>query len=418
MDSLDPADLIPQVLRDRAVFPVYQPIVDLDSGTLVGVEALARGPANSAVEMPSALFAAASRAGLLALVDQLCFARAIEIARGAADLVPPLLFANAEPAAINQPMLPDLLAALREERRFRIVMEYTERGLTSHPAALLSLANFAHREGALALDDVGADPMSLALLPLLEPEVVKLDIQLLRNPHSRNTVETAAIVGSYAERTGAMVVAEGIETDTDLKTAKALGAHWGQGWLLGRPGPLTRIAGRRAHGSPALPPSQPDLHVPSDSPFSLAAAGRRTRAGDRQTVDELTEYLLSTAAKGDSHTIILGAYPDRVVGEAWLARLRVAGDTAAFVAFVGPEIPGAGSQRTTVATHPGGTELALAVISSHAAAALCARPASAATMELVVTHEPNRVYAVARKLLLMVGAATEPQSHANAVRAR
>jgi EAL domain-containing protein (putative c-di-GMP-specific phosphodiesterase class I) len=74
-------ELISQVIRDRAIFPVFQPIRDLTTGALVGVEALARGPAGSAVESAPTLFAAAKAAGELSRVDQLAFTRAIETAR-------------------------------------------------------------------------------------------------------------------------------------------------------------------------------------------------------------------------------------------------------------------------------------------------------------------------------------------------
>ena len=341
MDSLDTAaELISQVLRERAIFPVYQPIVELATGAVVGVEALARGPAGSPVEFPLALLAAASRARLLPLVDQLCFTRAIETAQEAADLVPPLLFANAEPAVVDQPVTPDLLAAVRSKRHFRIVMEYTERALAAHPAALLGLANLAYRDGnALALDDVGADPMSLAFLPLLAPEVVKLDITVLRSPHSASTVETATIVNSYAERTGAVVVAEGIETEQDLATAQALGARWGQGWLFGRPGPLTNIAGRRVNRGARLRPPKPDPYLPSGTPFTIAATGHQGRVGDTRTIDELTEYLLSVATSGGAHTVVLAAYPNQAARDAWLPRLATVANTASFVGTVNLDPP-------------------------------------------------------------------------------
>src|SRR5262245_58925633 len=111
-DHLDAAAaLIPQVLRERAIFPLYQPITDLATRTVVGVEALARGPAGSPVEYPDALFAAATRAGLMPVLDKLCFTRALEEARDARE-VPPLVFINAEPAGLHQPPTPDLLAVV------------------------------------------------------------------------------------------------------------------------------------------------------------------------------------------------------------------------------------------------------------------------------------------------------------------
>src|SRR5690242_5950661 len=161
----DPRDelaaLIPRVLAERAIFPLYQPIMDLATRTVVGVEALARGPAGSPVEYPDVQFAAATRAGLLGELDQLCATRAMEIARKAGDLTPPLLFVNSEPAALNRPLTPELLAEVNSERQYRSVLEFTERALAAHPAALLNIANRVHQTGgALALDDVGADPLS------------------------------------------------------------------------------------------------------------------------------------------------------------------------------------------------------------------------------------------------------------------
>jgi EAL domain-containing protein (putative c-di-GMP-specific phosphodiesterase class I) len=424
--KVDPLDVaaatIPRVLRDRAVFPVFQPIMELATGDVVGVEALARGPAGSAVEYPSTLFAAASRAGLLPQVDQLCFTRAVEIARDAAELVPSLLFANAEPAVVNEPISPDLLAAVRSEKRFRIVMEYTERALASHLSSLLGLASLAYEDGnAIAMDDVGVEPMSLALLPVLEPDVVKLDMQLLRHPHLSSSVETAAIVASYAERTGAMVVAEGIETEDDLATARVLGAQWGQGWLFGQPGPLTALAGRPVQNTPRLRPPRPGGYLPPGTLFDIAAMGNRSRPCDRRTIDELTEYLLSVAGSSGSRTVILGVYPDQAVGEAWLPRLTAMADTVAFVGLTGARLPGRNAHRLSVAMDPAnGTETALAVIGPYAAVALCARPAPGGGMEVVLTHEANRVHVIARMLMRLVGAAADawdsaatPSGHGN-----
>jgi hypothetical protein len=82
------------------------------------------------------------------------------------------------------------------------------------------LSGVKDKPPTLALDDVGAGPVSMAFLPLLEPEVVKLDMHLLRSPYVPYTVETASIASAYAERTGAVVLAEGVETEADLIAAQ------------------------------------------------------------------------------------------------------------------------------------------------------------------------------------------------------
>ncbi|GIH97329.1 EAL domain-containing protein [Planobispora siamensis] len=408
----DPAALIPWLLAERAVSPLYQPIVDLSTGNIVGVEALARGPAGSPLEFPDALFSAAARAGMMPLLDQLCAARAMEIARDAGEGVPPLLFFNAEPAALNQPYTPDLLAVVLSERPYRAVLEFTERALADHPAALLNIAaDVQWTGGALALDDVGADPLSLAFLPLIEPEMIKLDMHLLRDPYAPGTVATAAIVGAHAERTGAMVLAEGIESEQDVATARALGARWGQGWLFGRPGPLDALVGRPVDRHAQLRPPRPKLHLPDGTPFGIAAVRNHSRTGDQSMIDALTGYLLSTAAEAGSHAVVLGAYPDPAVGRAWLPRLASLADRVAFTGVVGPGPIAAAPHPVRMAVAPAGgpaaTETVLAVVGPHTAAALCARPDPDDGVDFVLTHEPDLVHAIARMLMRRLDTAAE-----------
>lgn len=88
------------------------------------------------------------------------------------------------------------------------------------------------------LDDVGVDPLSLVLFPILEPEIIKRDMSLVRDPHAAATERIAAAVREQAQRTGARIIAEGIETQDDFTHAVRLGAHRGQGWLFGRPAPI------------------------------------------------------------------------------------------------------------------------------------------------------------------------------------
>lgn len=252
---------IAAVLADRLVFPRFQPIVDLGSGAVVGVEALARGPAGSLVEFPDRLFAAAAEVGRLGELDQLCAERALERAVRAA-VPPPLLFVNAEPAVLDQPLSPRLIELVAHGLPFRQVLEFTERALPAVPGSLLRIAGLVEQWGnAIALDDVGVDPMSLAMLPVLEPAVIKLDMSLLRAPHTEHTRTVCRIVQAAAQHTAAIVIAEGIETEQDADTARALGARWGQGWLFGRPAGIEHAAPRYdAAAAAALRAPRPGFH--------------------------------------------------------------------------------------------------------------------------------------------------------------
>src|SRR5918997_5912954 len=91
---------------------------------------------------------------------------------------------------------------------------------------------------AIAVDDVGADRRSLAFMPFLRPEIIKLDLSLTQARPTPQIASVVHAVNAEAERTGALVLAEGIESDHHLMRARALGARYGQGWRFGRPGPL------------------------------------------------------------------------------------------------------------------------------------------------------------------------------------
>jgi EAL domain-containing protein (putative c-di-GMP-specific phosphodiesterase class I) len=235
-----------RVLGERRITPAFQPLVELDSGRVAGYEALARGPRNSALESPAALFPVAREAGRLAELDHLCRDRALELVSEANVPQDTALFLNAEPDALDATWLePSEVPA-----GVRPFVEVTQRALTSRPAQLLAaLDRMRERGWGIALDDVGSDIRSLALMPLLSPDVIKLDLRLVQeHPNS----EVAAIVNAVLaerERSGASILAEGVESEDHLDAARAFGATYAQGWLLGRPAALPEHAGAAAPGS-------------------------------------------------------------------------------------------------------------------------------------------------------------------------
>jgi len=164
------------VLAHQAVSSVFQPIVDLDSGAVVAYEALARGPVGP-LQRPDALFAAARSSGRLAELDDLCRRAAFTGAVEQGLLAPLTLFVNVEPEVLDTAPLEDLLAiAEAAPGQLRVVLEITERALATRPADLLRTVERVRALGwAVALDDVGAETLSLAFMPLLRPDVVKID---------------------------------------------------------------------------------------------------------------------------------------------------------------------------------------------------------------------------------------------------
>lgn len=228
-----------ELLDPSNLQPAFQPIVDLSHLQTMAVEALARWPRLGVT--PDQAFSWAARLHRVAELELVCRNGAIDAALrvGMADGV--ALFVNLEPSTMDADSARQLVE--RVEGRITLVAEITERELTIRPAQLLQTVRLLRDAGcAIALDDVGANPDSLALLPLIAPAVVKLDISLVRRwPDIRQGAILAA-VSAYAERTGATILAEGVENETDLEQAVALGATLAQGWHFAHPGPLLKYA--------------------------------------------------------------------------------------------------------------------------------------------------------------------------------
>jgi EAL domain-containing protein (putative c-di-GMP-specific phosphodiesterase class I) len=132
-----------------------------------------------------------------------------------------------------------------------VVHELTERGLVQRPAEVLrAVEDLRSKQWGIALDDLGADWRSLALLPFVRPDVVKLDMDLVAQPIDERAARLGKAARAYAEWSGARVLAEGLESHAHVERALALGATLGQGWLFGRPAARiaigTSFAARRA----------------------------------------------------------------------------------------------------------------------------------------------------------------------------
>jgi EAL domain-containing protein (putative c-di-GMP-specific phosphodiesterase class I) len=280
---------------------VYQPIVDLETGALFGFEALARGPEGSALERPDQLFAAARTEGRLAELDAACQRTAIAGAHDLAVRAPLTLFVNAEPDETGFGPLPEL------GRGMRGVVELTERTLTNRLAELLPAVQRARADGwGIALDDVGADTRSLALMPVLRPDVIKLDLRLVQEQPTPEIAAIAGAVGAQAERTGATVVAEGIETQEHVQYARALGATLGQGFHFGRPSADPQRANLTGVPVPLLTTALPH---PWQAPFDLASARRPVRRGTMPLLASISRELERQAARGHRTSLLISSFP-------------------------------------------------------------------------------------------------------------
>jgi EAL domain-containing protein (putative c-di-GMP-specific phosphodiesterase class I) len=291
---------------------IYQPIVRLADRHVIAYEALARGPSGSPLEMPERLFATARREGLETTLDWECWRAALR--GGLEGGVGPerALFVNVEPSSAAS-WVPEIGDPLLEEalEQFPLVVELTERALPNHTTDLIPLAEDLRRRGArIALDDVGTDPRSLALMPFLRPDVIKLDLGLLHNSPSREIAEVVHAVNAEAERTGALILAEGIETEDHLRKALALGASYGQGWLFGRPGELrTDVHPGDAAIFPLRRNAAKLVHK-DRTPFEIVAEKRPLRRADKALLLELSRSIERQTSNQGHAAVVISSFQE------------------------------------------------------------------------------------------------------------
>jgi EAL domain-containing protein (putative c-di-GMP-specific phosphodiesterase class I) len=398
------------------IHSVYQPIVRLSDRRVVGYEALARGPVGSALEFPDALFATAAREGLETTLDWECWRAALRGAlQGGLDSER-ALFVNVEPSSATS-WVPEIGDPLLEEAlgRFPLVVELTERALANHATDLILLAEDLRRRGArIALDDVGTDPRSLALMPFLRPDVIKLDLKLMQDSPSRKIAEVVHAVNAEAERSGAMILAEGIETEEHLRRALALGASYGQGWLFGRPGELS--VDHHLLGAPSpLRRSSVKMLPTKRTPFEIVAAQRPLRRADKRLLLELSLSIERQTVNQGSSAVVMSTFQEASYFTPTTARryTRLARD-AALVAALGvgmdPE-PAPGVRGVQIDGDEAlRGEWNVVVLSPHFGAAFVARdlgdadPDFERRFDFALTHDRELVTEAARSMMRRLAA--------------
>jgi EAL domain-containing protein (putative c-di-GMP-specific phosphodiesterase class I) len=228
------------LLRERVV-TAYQPILRLKDGTVMGFEALSRGPRGSGLEAADALFGAATDHRLLVELDRLCRQRAFlctgRIPSNARVFVNTLPATVRDPHFRGRPLIEFLDKA--QVAPSRIVLEITEKLVIENYAVFReTMSYFTDLGMAFAVDDVGAGYSGLESIARLKPNYLKIDTGLVRDVHTSpvNEAIVKAIV-SIGHGIGAEVIGEGIHTEDEMQALRAMGVDYGQGYYLARPDP-------------------------------------------------------------------------------------------------------------------------------------------------------------------------------------
>jgi EAL domain-containing protein (putative c-di-GMP-specific phosphodiesterase class I) len=231
VDELRIRRRIATVLTEGRLRTVAQPVVELDTGRVVGVEALARFE-DPPHRPPDEWFREAHAVGLGLELEALAVRRALEML----DTLPGGLTLGMNVS--HELLLSGQLERLLEGRPARrLLVELTEHAaFEDYHAFRDAMAPLRERGIRLAVDDVGAGFSSLRHVVELAPDRMKLDRMFtsgIENDPARRAMAEALIV--FARRTGIGLVAEGIETERELAVMRRLGVPLGQGFLIQRP---------------------------------------------------------------------------------------------------------------------------------------------------------------------------------------
>jgi diguanylate cyclase (GGDEF)-like protein len=246
---------IRRALAEGEIEAHYQPIVAMQSGAIVAVEALARWrhPRHGLLG-PCDFVPAAEETGLVGALDRAILAQACRAAATVPGLAP-AVHVNVSAAGLrSRELIGAVDAALAESGLDpeRLVLELTESVLaTDEPTAIEVLGTLRDRGVRVALDDFGTGYSSLAALRELPVDVLKIPKPFV-DGSGRGTPDRAllSMLVQLGTLFGLQVVAEGIEREDQRALLRELGCELGQGYLLGRPVPIEALGGRVAR--PAL----------------------------------------------------------------------------------------------------------------------------------------------------------------------
>lgn len=263
------------IIESASLTPVYQPIVHLETGRILGYEGLVRVDQASGFPHTGAMFDAAEIAGRVLDLDR----AALDVVLAGATRLPALslISVNVSPRSFEAPEFSAVafLAILRRHgiAPERVLLELTERDVIRDPDRLRSAIHTLQDAGIrVAADDVGAGNAGLRLLSQFRFDVVKIDLSLVQGGASETqTLSVLSTLVDLARRWGALTIAEGVETAEQLQMIRVLDIDAGQGYLLGRPSAevtdadldLDQLAGVASVGRPATAASRPTPVRPS-----------------------------------------------------------------------------------------------------------------------------------------------------------
>lgn len=226
-------DELKKIIKKNDIYTIFQPIISLKNSEIIGYEALSRGPKDSPLHLPMELFNAAKKFNKALDLENLCIKKAVENFKP----VPhnPLLFLNIDPAFIDEFNLNHFKEFV--EADIPVIYEVSSCSAYENYAQLSDiLKNFIKQKCKFALSDKVTFNSLLKIMSETKPSFIKLNMELIRNIDN-NPMKQAVIktLITLSETTNINLIAEGIETENELKTLINLGVYAGQGYFIHKP---------------------------------------------------------------------------------------------------------------------------------------------------------------------------------------
>jgi EAL domain-containing protein (putative c-di-GMP-specific phosphodiesterase class I)/DNA-binding response OmpR family regulator len=238
---------VTRAIAQKQIRTVFQPIVDLRSRTIVGYEALSRGPAGTDIENPEVIFEVARDFDLVWELERLCIENVSPTLRDVCDRG--LLFFNVESSFIQQLQQRGMdVFNPFFNCQTNVVIEVTERSaIRDYNTFRRSLSDLKSLGFRIAIDDCGSGYATLEAVAELQPDYLKVGHSLFRGVE-RDPIRTRLVdlVARCADTIGATTIAEAIETEAQLKICEELGIQQGQGYLFAAPASWEEIRKWRA----------------------------------------------------------------------------------------------------------------------------------------------------------------------------
>ena len=230
------------IIQEKQIRTVFQPVISIRDGTVLGWEALSRITCASEFSNPEELFRAAEEYSRLWDLELLCRTKALESAYK--FMIPPYrkkLFLNVNPNIMHDETFKKGFTKefLRQYKIApqHVIFEITERNVVKDMLGFRStISHYKSQDFKIAIDDAGAGYSGLNLISEVNPNYTKLDIKLIRDIDSDH-MKKALVKGmvEFSNASNVKLIAEGIETHEELETLINLGVQYGQGYFIQRP---------------------------------------------------------------------------------------------------------------------------------------------------------------------------------------